>query len=405
MPRIKRKSWTVMVYMAGDNNLDPEGVVDLKEMKRVGSTDKVNIVAQFDRAKGHVARRYYFRKGGLVTADAVANIGRVDTGDPQRLTDFIDWVIDNYPAARYLLVLWNHGQGWDDTDIYAGERHRALRRLATGRIQHAVFDTPVRQVLSAAPIKQSARAILLDDNAKDFLDNLEMKKVLRDAASRIGRKIDVFGMDACLMSMIEVGYQVRGAAQITVGSEETEPGEGWPYDRILKGLTKDPAMSASALSRLIVDEYLKSYGASAGVTYSACDLAKAPQLAKSIRAFARILTKSLNDSAPLRQIQIVRNQVQTYEVTDNIDLIDFCSLLASASKDNRVKAACRAVIAAANVYVVRQGFKGKGMSHSNGVAIYFPLQAISPLYAGLDFSKATRWDRFLAAYLAAIHKR
>ena len=27
---------TILVYMAGDNNLDPEGVQDLKEMKKVG---------------------------------------------------------------------------------------------------------------------------------------------------------------------------------------------------------------------------------------------------------------------------------------------------------------------------------------------------------------------------------
>ena len=28
-----KKSWTVMVYLAGDNNLDGAGVVDLNEMK------------------------------------------------------------------------------------------------------------------------------------------------------------------------------------------------------------------------------------------------------------------------------------------------------------------------------------------------------------------------------------
>ena len=44
-----KKPWTVRVHMAGDNRLDPEGVQDLKEMKKVGSTAKVNIVAQFGR--------------------------------------------------------------------------------------------------------------------------------------------------------------------------------------------------------------------------------------------------------------------------------------------------------------------------------------------------------------------
>jgi hypothetical protein len=59
------KKWTVMVYLAGDNNLDGAGLVDLKEMKSVGSTDAVNIIAQFDRQgnKGE-SRRYYLHKGG-----------------------------------------------------------------------------------------------------------------------------------------------------------------------------------------------------------------------------------------------------------------------------------------------------------------------------------------------------
>jgi len=76
--RVQQKPWTIMVYMAGDNNLDPDGVKDLKEMKKVGSTNDVNVIAQFDRATGHAAKRYYLRKGGKVTADAVATLGKIN---------------------------------------------------------------------------------------------------------------------------------------------------------------------------------------------------------------------------------------------------------------------------------------------------------------------------------------
>ena len=234
----KVKSWTFMVYMGGDNNLEPDGVKDLKEMKKVGSTDDVNVIAQFDRATGHTSKRYYLRKGGQASADAVATVGKVNTGDPKNLMDFIKWGVKAYPAKRYILVLWNHGQGWDDTDIYADERHRRLRRLASGRIRHALFHTPVRRTLKMAIGDSEARAILLDDDAKDFLDNLEMKKVLADTKKLLKRKLDILGMDACLMSMAEVGYQISDSAAFTVGSEETEPLEGWPYDTILAELVK-----------------------------------------------------------------------------------------------------------------------------------------------------------------------
>lgn len=406
-----RKAWTVMVYMAGDNNLDPDGVQDLKEMKRVGSTDQLDIVAQFDRAAGHVARRYHLRQGGIVTSDAVASLGEVNTGDPKSLSDFIHWAVKAYPAEHYLLVLWNHGQGWDDTDVYAGERHRSLRRLASGPIRHALFHAPVRQLLKQAAHGAERRAILLDDNAKDFLDNQELAKVMASAAKLLGRKIDILGMDACLMSMAEVGYEVCGSAEFTVGSEQTEPGEGWPYHTILGALAKRPTMSPRELSALIVEKYLAFYPSandpsSGSVTQAACDLAKAPGLATAVATLAKALKKSVADPANRQRVLMARMQAQSYDVRDNIDLVDFCSLLIQGGAEPAVASACQKVMQAVKTdYVVAQGFKGKDMKHSNGVAIYFPTQRVSPLYPGLAFSKKTGWDAFLSAYLGAIRSR
>ena len=93
----------------------------------------------------------------------------------------------------------------------------------------------------AAAIKE--RGIAYDDQAQDFLDNIELKKVLANIRKKLKRNIDILGMDACLMSMVEVAYQMRDAVDYSVGSEESEPNEGWPYDRILKALAANPAMT------------------------------------------------------------------------------------------------------------------------------------------------------------------
>ncbi len=402
---IAEKSWTVMVYMAGDNNLDPEGSLDLKEMKKAGSSDDVSIIAQFDRAAGHTARRYYLRKGGIVTGDAVASLGKVNTGDPASLENFILWGIENYPAKHYLLVLWNHGQGWDDTDVYADERHRSLRRLASSA-RHSLFRTGTRKAMQKAISSIEYRAILLDDNAKDFLDNQEMQKVLAKTAKSLGRNIDILGMDACLMSMAEVGYQISDSTSYTVGSEQTEPGSGWPYDKILSALLKKPSMSPKDLSTLIVDCYLASYPEKEPVTLAACDLSKSDKVAEAVGALAEALKTGLGEKKLQQAIQGVRNKVQSYDVRDNIDLLDFCSLLAGEGVKEGIKTACRNVIAAVqNGYVLKQGHKNKSMQHSNGVAIYFPLVSVSPLYPKLEFSKKTGWDSFLEAYLEAIRSR
>ena len=382
-------------------------------MKRVGSTAGVNVVAEFDSASGRGAKRYVLRKGGALAADAVASLGRVDTGDPQCLLDFVRWAIARFPAERYALVLWNHGQGWDDSDIYAAERHRSLRRLAGGRIRHALFRPPVRKLLKGAIRKMADYAILLDDDAKDFLDNVELKRVVAAAAEAAGGKLDVLGMDACLMSMAEVGYQVRESARVLVGSEQTEPGDGWPYDAVLGALAQHPEMEARDLGALIVKAYLASYGAGDGVTQSACDLVRADGLAAAVAALASTLTAALHEPLMRRHMLAVRARVQSYEVPDNVDLADFCALLLELAPGTAVGARCADVLRAVGTgapggegaFVLAQGSKGAGLRNSHGVAIYFPTRTVSPLYARLDWAKATGWGRFLAAYLAAVGGR
>ena len=405
-----KKMWTFMVYLAGDNNLDQNGVKDLAEMKAVGSSAAINILAQFDRAgqKGET-KRYFLRKGGALAADAVMKLGETNTGDPKALLDFIQWGIKKYPAERYAVVLWNHGQGWDDTDVYANERARAVHRLAHGRIRHAFFFSSVRTALAGTGKGGTSRAILLDDNAKDFLDNQEMKKVLADVKKTLGRKLDLLGMDACLMSMAEVAYQMRASVWYTVGSEQTEPLEGWPYNTILDTLAKRPALNAQELGAVIVDRYLASYPANEGVTQSACDLARSDTLATAVAGLAKRLADKLGDSAVRQAITQARMQVQTYDVPENIDLVDFCMLLKQKpGLGNDLTTACQQVIDAIQGdtgIVTRSGCKGAQMKNSHGLAIYFPETGVSPLYANLDFVKKTGWGAFLNQYITATRRR
>jgi hypothetical protein len=404
------KKWTFMVYLAGDNNLDGNGVTDLGEMKKIGSNDDLNLIAQFDRAgSGQESKRFCLRKGTTLTKDAVMKLGETDSGDPSALIAFVQWSVKNYPADRYALVLWNHGGGWDDTDVYADERMRSIHRLARGRIRHAFFLSNLRRAVDGAAKNGPARAILYDDNAKDFLDNMEMKKVLAAVKKAIGHKLDLLGMDACLMSMAEVAYQVRGSVQYAVGSEQTEPMDGWPYDAILTELAKKPDMVPKDLSAVIVDKYIASYSPADGVTQSACDLGKSESIAAALKGLAAALSAGLGDAPVKQAIMQARAQVQSYEVTENIDIVDFCTLLQeNAGLDAVSKTACRKVIdvvAGKDGIIVKSGYKGAAVNNSNGLAIYFPTVKISPLYAKLDFTKKTGWGAFLEKYLTESRKR
>jgi hypothetical protein len=403
--RATKKKWTVMVYLAGDNNLDANGVTDLNEIKKIGSTSEVNIIAQFDRAGAGIStRRYFMQKGTSLDADIKESLGEINTGKPEFLLDFIKWGAINYPADHYMLVLWNHGQGWDDTDIFAGERAGDSRLARTRYIRHAFFKTSVINAAKLSAIDNKiARAILIDDDAKDFLDCLEMKKVLLDAKAYLNRKIDILGMDACLMSMAEIGYQMHNSVRYMVGSEETEPLDGWPYDTILGQLSAQPDTTPRDLSKIIVKKYIESYkGTGEAVTLSACDLMASTRFAAAVKQFAEALTAGLANTQTQVSIVNARNRVQEYHVNDNVDLINYCRLLKSSAIPASISNASDGVIAAvkeASGLVFSSGYTGKSMMQSNGLAIYFPSRILSPLYARLDFSKETGWGKFVKEYI------
>jgi hypothetical protein len=417
-----KATWTVMAYLAGDNDLDSAGAVDLGEMKQVGSSARVNLVAQFDRAGPRTeTRRFLLRKGTPLGRDVVMSLGETNMGDPKVLKDFLIWGAKNYPAERYMVVIWNHGAGWDDENVYRTvrgglKRGVAYKKRALGRptrgVKRAVPLSQVRAVskrkfkraLFASTVEQAVqkRAIAFDDDAQDFLDNIELKRVLAEARKAFGGKIDVLGMDACLMNMAEVAYQVRNSAQVLVGSQEVEPADGWPYHTLLRDLARKPNMTPAELGKVIVDRYLASYGANAGVTQSALDLSLCRGLELAIDKLATVLIGALpGDDARLGLLQ-ARQAVRDYDTRDYIDLIHFCQLLRKFSGSAAIHAACDAVDSAAAKLVLTSGFKGARMKNSNGVSIYFPEESISPLYAKLDFARNNKWNEMLRAYFNAV---
>lgn len=419
------KKWTILVYLAGDNNLDGAGVTDIGEMKKVGSDANINVLVQFDRAgnKGKTTR-YCVKKGTTLKQDEVQVLGETNTGDPAVLQDFLTWGITNYPAEHYMVVLWNHGAGWDDSNVYEGDAFGgaappvvrkgqtiagkgtrgaisfAVARAGVRRARRALFRTTVAKIATT-------RAVAFDDQAQDFLDNGEMKRVLTAVKKSIKRKIDIVGFDACLMSMAEVAYQLRGAAAFTVGSEQSEPNDGWPYDRVLSALAAKPTMTPADLSKEIVKQYIASYGKNDNVTLAATDLAAIPGVASALNELGKALITVLKQANGLAPILVARQQVQDYEppYDEYVDLLDLCKLLDAQVQTPAVTAACKAVTAALGKAVIASGNKGPGVANSNGLSVYFPQKRLCKLYATLDITKRNSWDDFLKAFVEKAGKR
>ncbi len=380
--------WTFMVYMAGDNNLDGAALRDIAEMARAGSTKDVHILVQLDRIEDQKTRRFRITQGGGFKKDCIETFSETNTGDPQILYSFAKWAVENYPADRYALILWNHGSGWWE-DAKSRTAEPAGRRPHRPLFKHS--------------FPQAHRSICYDDTSGgDALDNRELRVVLAGVCALIGRKIDLLGMDACLMNMVEVAFQLRDSVNVIVGSEIEEPFDGWPYAEILSRLAARPRQDAAALSRWIVKSYLASYkGKGETVTQSALDVARIGDVVTKIDALSGDLITAVSPASDL--IEKVRRLSPCFYDDNYIDLLCFAKQLRRKAGP-AIQAKLDDLIAALKPGkgrpILSQGKIGPEVRGTCGLSIYFPADRINPAYRTLDFCGSCKWIRFLERFLS-----
>jgi len=73
--------------------------------------------------------------------------------------------------------------------------------------------------------------VICNDDSKDGLAIAEVRSALEEEVMNSLRvdKLDFLGMDACLISSIEVAYELKRVSKYFLTSAFVEPGEGWDY--------------------------------------------------------------------------------------------------------------------------------------------------------------------------------
>jgi hypothetical protein len=422
-----KAQWTFMIYLAGDNNLSAAGMKDIGEMRAVGSTDDVNIVVEFDRiGNAHETKRFHIQQGGANEPEW--SLGVTDSGDPNVLLDFLEWVAENYKAERYALVLWNHGSGWapDAMDAIAQEvkavnwnvREGAQRSGSTlGRV---LFRTTLQEIFKVP--KAQERAICSDDGTGHSIDTVELGKVLVKAKDLFGQKLDLLGMDACLMSNLEVAYQARDCVKYVVASEENEPNDGWPYDKVLDYLVKNPDATTADFAAHIVDEYVKFYVKQEidPVTQAALDLGQLSSLTGPLDVLSGALIPGMAQAKYWLGDALHWTEASFWHGT-LWDIAEVCEYLAAlthpddeAIKDQpeAIREAAKAIHqAAVNVrkalypqsktLVIAESHSGDKVERCGGVTLYLPPRMqtrISPYYKDVEYAKVHQWDEMLEKF-------
>ena len=407
--------WTVMVYVAGYNNLSTFAGLDLAEMRKVGSNDDLKIAVFVKRLEQQAAHRIIVGKDGA--HEERQNLGgKIDSGSPQTMLDFIKWAAAKAPAERYALIIWNHGSGWDPLDfdeIYtqvkgAGVTPRELGTRASSELGRSLFTPTLEKALTLPTA--GARAIASDDGTGHSLDTIESGNVLAKTRKHLGQPLDLLGMDACLMSCLEVAFQSAGDVRSIVSSEELEPGDGWPYHTILADLRTKPAMDGAALGKVVVKRYIESYKdlmEQWPVTMCAVHSAGVEGFSDALDAFTMALRKAIKDD-DVDAARLLRAHTRSVRFDgDLIDLKTFCEQVRSQPFDAAVKTPAKKVLDALKPggdLVVANSTLGPKVERCGGVTAYLPAPTdeISPYYKDLKFAQRHGWDEFLRSYRRAV---
>ena len=169
-------------------------------------------------ATGRATKRFLVTQDDDLSAigsEELDDLGEVDSGAPETLTDFMVWAMTNYPAKKYALIMSDHGAGW-----MGGWNDDAPDEGST---------------LSVDEIDQAIGAALAETGVE---------------------QLEFMGFDACLMSQVEALSGIAPYARYAVASEEVEPAMGWAYSKFLGQLADKPKQSGADLAKSIVESYI-----------------------------------------------------------------------------------------------------------------------------------------------------
>ncbi len=366
------RRWTIAIYLAGDNDLEPAAMADIQEIAAALPAAGVEVVVLLDRAKGYLDEeggwsdadifRYVPEQGALVP---VKGLGEVNTGDGRTLASFFSGVFHTWPAQQHAAFIWNHGGGWSGIAVDEDGGN--------------------------------------DQPGKDQLDLQEIRAGLQAAVAQTGRPLDLLAFDACLMGQLEVALQVEDLARYMVASEEVVPGLGYPYDRILPLFADrrlDPRLMAVGMVQAFTASYEEQH--MPVTTLAALELQQTAAVAQALDAFSAQAEAGLQQHWPAvaRALFYAESyQPRAERLSEarqpSFDLLDLARRISDGYGTPAMQQAYARLEAAVQALVIYSA-NGELRNLSHGLAIYGVRtpQQWSDEYAGTPLA-GSRWPQLL----------
>ena len=375
-----QKPWTVFVYIAADNSLSSFAPINIAQMQKVGSNDTVNVVVYYSSnlpGQGKKSSKMVINNGSSTILSSTPNL---DSGSVQTFQDALSWACSDFPSDHLMVIMWDHGSG----------------TLNPGRSMDWF------------------KGMCWDDSTGNYLSDRDCIAAFSYVCNtyRGGKKIDIVGCDACLMAAVEFGSTIEPYVDYLVASEETIPGEGYPYTDVLMPF-KDGSPAPVDVAKNIVSAYGNYYKTSGeDYTLAAIDLSKLDPLIANMNQISQFFIaqlRSSNSAAVKKGLvgTITANAALHFGGEDYIDLYQWVqnatkalSVMKLDSKSNTtiqnllkatLSLAAKPILA--HVYGYHTNYK-----NANGLSVYFPATYIDPSYDNLLWTAGTDWASFLHAF-------
>ncbi|HNG33335.1 MAG TPA: clostripain-related cysteine peptidase [Blastocatellia bacterium] len=451
---MSKKEWTIMLYMAGDNNLAVNMAYAMGQLKEFANeaNGKLNLFVYYDGNSPVTPTLYcdfsekdpkYYRSHLIADKPFKITEKRINenAADPGSILNFVDWCVNRQSgrAERYAFIFSGHSLGFLGEGLFRDETSGKSMNLSD--LMYALDRmTACQEFVSNVKANPSefnncnpwgddkyAERFLLGDNAHELL----------------GRQLDILGFDSCVMGMFEVGSQFRHCAKTMIVSEGSIPSAGWTYAKLLRDLCEGTDKTTEELAAGLVENYIKGQSefviGGVSVDMAAWNMDKFIELQVLIGMLTSNLLKCFAPGSPLyvpmeRAILKVHWKCQSYMYDQNVDLGDFCELLLQecdcieqelGSGDHNqllsdLKWNCKDILQALQDVVIQSGFSGGRYQYSNGVSIFFPwsLEAYEAAEADYNTLWATTeasgfsqtssllpWSEFLKTYLRDVSRR
>ncbi|MCR5403653.1 MAG: hypothetical protein K6E91_07535 [Butyrivibrio sp.] len=361
--------WTVMGYICG-TDLESEGglaTINFEEIANTIPNDSVNVVLQTGGTKA-----WHTEELGLTLDPKKSN--RISYGEDgftlleemplqnmasgQTLSDFISWATEEYPAKKYMLVMWDHGGG-SQVGLIVDEFYN-----------HACMSLT------------------------DF----------ERALKRADVQLEAVACDCCLMATIDMALAAKDYCNYLIASEEIEPGRGTDWNAWLQYIYDVPRCSGEEVGVAVCDTAQVKYielnddMSTTILTQSVVDLSKMDDVSEAFDNYFKKLAEVVKSPEDFRRYMQLINYAEGYgggrygmiDIADMAEKARRCDLISEEAIELQ-----RSVKDA-----VSYNIRGRGRSHAHGLSYYDGLGASE---RELDHYARTAKSAYYLAYLDAVH--